>query len=139
MKKLIPLIIGLLFITTACNTIKNTGPKVMASTALAVDAAMKSWAVWVVNGHATPAQEQNIRDVYKKYQVSMLIAYNAYTQSVNSGNDSAWKIASTMLDSNKNQLISLVQMFMANKNTVLAPNTTPESALDSLPPAPPTK
>lgn len=83
----------------------------MASTALAVDAAMEGWAVWVVKGQATQEQEDKVRAAYEKYQISMEIASNAYTNSIVTGNRSAWQVAQSILVTNGKNIGALVFQF----------------------------
>jgi hypothetical protein len=48
---------------------------------LAVDTAMKMWAAYVVAGHATPAQEAEVRAKYQSYQDVASLAEVALTES----------------------------------------------------------
>jgi predicted small secreted protein len=134
--------VALLINNTACNTVRGTGGKVIASTALSVDAAMKGWAQYVVSGKATPVQEQNVREYYRRYQIAILVAHDAYAQSVTSNDTTAFKQAIDVLNTQKAQIISLIQRFMASPTSKVLPENPqiparpPEIPVDMPPPLP---
>ncbi len=96
---------------SACVSFQNSAGKLLATTATTVDAAMKGWATWVAKNPPNPLAEAKVRDAYQKYQASMTIACNAYTNAVATGERSGWKIASDVLTANQTSLLNLVKSF----------------------------
>lgn len=100
---------------TGCTSLQSTAGKTLASTALTVDAAMQGWAAWVDKGQAAPDQQQNVRDVYAKYQASMDIAKTAYQTAVATGDQSGWLQAQRILQMNQAALLNLIQTFQTSQ------------------------
>src|SRR5437870_6655809 len=102
-------ILALVYISFGCASTQDKSAKLLASTAVVVDATMKGWASYVVAGRATPAQEQSVRTAYSQYQQSMTIAQNAMIIMMNTKDQSAWTSASLALTQNKIALLNLIQ------------------------------
>jgi hypothetical protein len=49
----------------------------LAGTEITVDEAMQAWGDYVKNFHPTPQQEQQVKDIYEKYQVAEAEAVSA--------------------------------------------------------------
>src|SRR5690349_16975948 len=95
----------------SCTNFQNTGAKVLTSTALTVDAAMKGWAAYVVAGGATPQEEQNVKAAYSQYQIAMMVAQKSYVAAVNSNDQTGWTQARLTLSSSSAQLTTLIQRY----------------------------
>src|SRR5207247_7755155 len=95
--KTIPSLIlaALLTLLPACATYKQTAGKLLASTALTVDAAMRSWATVVKMGKATDDQQAKVRSAYEQYQLAMQAAEAAYVVLTGKGERGGWLIASS--------------------------------------------
>ena len=74
MNKLITYVIALVLLAlSACTSVERTAYRVYGSTAIAVDAAMNNWGLWVKNGKASVADEARVKAVYEKYQASQRV------------------------------------------------------------------
>lgn len=98
-----------------CASFQVTSGKLLASSALSVDAAMKGWAQWVVAGQATTDQESAVKAAYQRYQVSMSLAQSAYTAAVATDDRTAFQRAADVLAANKQALVDLITSFQAPK------------------------
>lgn len=97
---------------TGCVSVQSTAGKMLASTALTVDASMKGWAQWVVAGQANADQETKVKAAYIKYQAAMNIAKNAYAElAANPSNQTGWQTASEILTNNRDALLALISSF----------------------------
>ncbi len=119
MKKLIPYISIVTLFCVACASTLNNAGKTLASIASTVDEGMKGWATYVVINKPPINQEQAIRDMYSKYQSSMLIAKIAYaTAAAEPTNTSALTVALSTLEASRFQLLGLIQSFTTTSLTV---------------------
>lgn len=89
----------------------STGSKVLSSTALTVDAAMRGWAVWTVQGQADAEDEAAVRAAYIQYQLAMQAAESAYLAAVSSGDKDIWDQAKAGLEAARESLLLLIGTF----------------------------
>ncbi len=92
-------------------TWQSSAGKVLSSTALTVDAAMKSWAIYVVKFHPPANQEQKVKEAYEKYQVAMKAACEAYSTAIIAKDQSVWMVASSVLTAASGSLTQLITAF----------------------------
>lgn len=107
MKKLKTLSLVMLGVAllTGCRT---TPSKVIATSATTVDKAMKAWAVYVVDGHATDAQRQKVRELQASYYAaedSLLIANAMYEKL---GTAPTWQEAAQQLINAETELVGFI-------------------------------
>ena len=105
------LAVAFLAVMVGCATFQSNAGKLLASSALTVDAGMKSWAVWVAKGQATPAQEAQVKAAYQKYQVAIAIANDAYAKLAANNDQAAWTQAANILTANQAGLLQLITQF----------------------------
>lgn len=98
-----------------CASTQNTAGKLLASSAVTVDGAMRGWAAWVAQGQATDDQQAKVRTAYAQYQSSMAVAQASFNTLVATGDASNWEKASTVLTANQQALMALTQMFVQQK------------------------
>lgn len=104
--------IALMALLIGCATTQDNAGKLLASSAVTVDGAMKGWAAWVAQGQATDDQQAKVRTAYAQYQASMSVAQAAFNTLVATGDASGWQKASTVLTTNQQALMALTQMFV---------------------------
>ncbi len=102
-------LVALSLMLGGCVTYKQNAGKLLASTALTVDAAMRSWATVVKMGKATDEQQAKVRAAYEKYQMAMTVADAAYTALVSLDDKSLWPLASSQLTDASTSLTTLIQ------------------------------
>ena len=103
--------VALSLMLEGCATYRQNAGKLLASTALAVDAAMRGWREVVHMGKATPEQEAKVKAAFEKYQLAQSAAEAAYTLLMTMGDKSAWPTASAQLTESSTGLTSLIQSF----------------------------
>ena len=103
MKKLLLFSILIVGLLAGC----ATPGKIIASSSTTVDHAMKAWAVWVVDGHATPEQETKVRALKLKYDSAEDAAVQANIAFA-SGDKTRWAAAKAFLMEQQQALLSLV-------------------------------
>jgi hypothetical protein len=89
----------------------QTPGKVLASTAVTVDASMRAWSSYVNSGNATDDQQNKVRVAYSKYQASMKVAKDAFITANETGNKDPYVLATTVLENNAAAIVNLIQMF----------------------------
>lgn len=107
MKPLITLIAFAFLV--GCASVQTNAGKTLASVAVAVDSAMKGWALHVVANGATEQQQAPVKQAYKDYQMSMALAEQAYLVLVKTGDQSAWSAAKMALTSSQGQLVTVIE------------------------------
>lgn len=85
----------------------STPGKLIASSSTTVDHAMKAWAVWVVDGKATPDQEAQVRAFKIKYDAAEDAAVKANIAFA-SGDKASWAAAKAYLVEQQQALLNLV-------------------------------
>lgn len=93
----------------------QTAGKTLAATAVTVDSAMRAWAIYVVDGHATPEQENKVRDVYHKYQLAMQASRDAYSAAAVLKDESIYKRTYVGLNAAKEDIVALIKEFTTKK------------------------
>lgn len=101
----------ILILGAACQT---TG-KLIATSSATVDAAMQTWAVYVVDGHATAQQETQVRSIKSKYDAAEDAAVEAYTAFSLTGDKTRWQQARDFMLEQQRALIALVEQFTGRK------------------------
>lgn len=86
----------------------TTPGKLIASSSSTVDHAMQAWAIYVVDGKATIAQENMVRAYKIKYDAAEDAAVEANLKFATTGDKAAWKLAKEYLTEQKDNLINLV-------------------------------
>lgn len=92
-----------------------TSGKLIATSSTSVDHAMQAWAVYVVDGRATVAQEASVRVLKEKYDLSEDAAVAAFASFTQTGDKTAWQQASAYLQTNEANLISLIYLISGTK------------------------
>ncbi len=100
------------FLWSGCQT---TPGKYISSSSTTVNHAMQAWAVYVVDGRATPEQEAAVRAAKDNYDVAEDVAVIAYAQSQSTGDQSRWIIYRDLLSQHQAELIQLVTLFTGKK------------------------
>jgi uncharacterized protein YcfL len=100
-----------LLLVVGCASFQATSGKILATSAITVDASMKGWAIWVAKGQATDAQQAAVKSAYQKYQAAISIATGAYETAVTTGDQTAWKQAEIILTNNQTALVNLISQF----------------------------
>jgi transcriptional regulator GlxA family with amidase domain len=109
------LIIGVLLVATFLISGCSTTGKVIATSSTTVDHAMQAWAVYVVDGKASMAQEQAVRAAKEKYDAAEDAAVEAYIQFSKDDYRPAWEKARDYLTSQAEALTALIQQFTGEK------------------------
>jgi uncharacterized protein GlcG (DUF336 family) len=107
MKTLVTLTLALCALCLGCRTTNPSG-KIIASSAVTVDAAMKGWSVWVHDGKATEAQEVMVRDAFIKYKSIETAARKAYAAAYAAKDDSSMA-----------QVVAALQAAVADLNLIV--------------------
>lgn len=94
---------------------QDTAGKLLASSALTVDASMKGWAAWVAQGHATAPQEAQVKTAYGQYQIALTTAQAAYTAAVATKDESLWTQAGASLSASSSGVTTLIQALQTSK------------------------
>lgn len=105
--------LSLLFVITllvGCDGCSSTPAKLIATSSSTVDHAMKAWAVYVVDGKASAAQEAMVRDAKAKYDAAEDAAVKAYVSYTKSGDKLTWAVANDLLTKNKESLLNLITL-----------------------------
>jgi len=108
MRKLVFILIVFVGLLTGC---KTTPGKIIASSSTTVDHAMKAWAVFVVDGHATAAQEATVKSLKEKYDAAEDAAVEANARL----DPPSWAAAKQYLLEQQTNLIQMVTMFTGKK------------------------
>jgi hypothetical protein len=108
--KLSMMVVMAALVCAGCASFQQNAGKTLASIATTVDAAMKSWATYVVvTGKATPAQEAQVKGAYAQYQAAMTSAVAAYGGLSSAAGQPAWNQALATLTGVQTTLLQLVQ------------------------------
>jgi hypothetical protein len=106
-------LLALLVLLTGCTSPETTAYRIIGSTIITVDSAMKGWGDWVRAGKATRGDEVKVKAAYESYQASMSVveaAVMAYKKNPSEG--TALEQALTALEQSKGALIQLIQQLM---------------------------
>lgn len=113
MKRLVTLA-SLLFcisvFNTGCST-TNTQAKLLASTVLTVDAAVKGWHSFVVAGGGSQEQDAKVQLAYIKYQAFEALAEKALITSMQTGDKTFYTQANIQLQAAQKEILDLVTLF----------------------------
>jgi len=104
-KYLLFITIAIVAFLTGC---QSTPTKLIAATSATVDGAMKAWAIYVVDGHATEAQRVRVRELQARYYLaedSMLVAYSVYSHT---GVVEDWQEAAKLLIESEAALVNFI-------------------------------
>lgn len=113
MKHLERITFVVLLLVIGCQSFHQNAGKLLASTALTVDAAMRSWANYRVRNNVSTDAEARVKKAYEQYQLSMDAAQAAYTAMVTSGDKSIWQQAAAILQTSSASLTELIGSFTA--------------------------
>lgn len=105
------LLIAGLAMAAASGCVSNPAGRALATATTTVDAAMQSWAVYVVDGKATPQQEAVVKDAYTKYQAVELLAEKAYLEATKTGDYTGFDRAKLALAASQLYLIQVIEAF----------------------------
>lgn len=75
---------------------------------ITVDAAMNAWRDWVIAGHATQAQVDRVKALYRKYYAAALIEQRGLETYVNTKDETAYKAALAAVAATSADLISFI-------------------------------
>lgn len=106
----IALIVGFALLSISCATV-NTQGKILASTVLTVDAAVKGWHTWAVLGNSTVDQDRVVETIYLKYQAVETIAEKALIASIKTEDKSIFAQANIQLEAVKGELLNAIALF----------------------------
>lgn len=70
----LPLILGLMFLLSACTSIETNAYRTIGMTQVAAKGAIEGWRDYVATGKATQADENAVRLLWIKYQEAIAIA-----------------------------------------------------------------
>ena len=93
----------------------STPSKFVASSSTTVDHAMKAWAVYVVDGLATPKQIQQVKKAQQDYYAAEDLALAAIAGVEVGGDKTAWLKARDLMLANQQTLIDLINTFTHKK------------------------
>jgi flavin-binding protein dodecin len=111
MKKLYSLILVLVLVGCSTTSWQDAAGKVLATTALTVDATMKGWAYHVVNDSVPQNQQDSVKIAYAKYQLAMEAAKSAYVSAVTVKDSSVFEQAKQALLASSSALTQLIKSF----------------------------
>lgn len=111
---ILPLLV-VLALLPACTTFKGNAGKVLSSTALTVDAAMKGWASYVVLNNVPADKQMPVRVAYGQYQTAMAAARDAYVSLALNNDTNAWTVAQQALTAASSNLTKLIQQLSQGK------------------------
>ncbi len=107
---MLTLAVTLLF---GCASTERAAYKSIGTVAISVDAGMKAWAQYVVDGKSTAEQEVKVKAGYVKYQAAMRVAeaaIRAYKADPNTR--TFMETAVDVASASASELIELVHLFM---------------------------
>jgi hypothetical protein len=81
--------------------------KFLSTTAVAVDSSMQAYATWAVMNHLGTNDLAKVRTVYADYQITMMVATNAYVLAVKAGDLSLFTGPSNNLFNAKSAVTSV--------------------------------
>jgi hypothetical protein len=113
---LLKLLIGCivpLALLTGC----STPGKVIATSSSTVEHALKMFAVYSVDGHATEAQREQVKRLQADYYAAEDVALAAYAEFSKSGEKLTWEKARDFMWAQENALIALIEGFTGKKVT----------------------
>jgi hypothetical protein len=132
MKRLLTSVASLLALSWLLNSCvtENIEGRLLASTAQTVDATMKGWAIWVVDGNASEYAEARVKGAYGRYQLAMDAAKAAYLAWHKTGEKDTWEQASATLKASRDSLLKLIESFQVPPGqrptpTPMPPTPTP--------------
>lgn len=111
MKQLQSLFLVALLMASGCATWQDNAGKSLATIAQTVDAAMKSWAIYVNQYPVSDEAQAKVKKTYEQYQSAMAIALSAYNTSVALKDESLYAQASATLTNSKDALLALIKSF----------------------------
>ena len=126
------LLITLAFCATVLLAGCQTPGKYIATSSTTVDHAMQAWAVYVVDGHATPEQELAVRKVKTLHEIAEDAAVLAYTDFKITGDKTVWLKARDVLRLNQANLLAIIASF-----TNPTPTNSPPTIVTNSPSTPP--
>ena len=109
------LTINLLLISLVLIVGCSTPSKLIATSSTTVDHAMKAWAVYVVDGHATLKQKQQVDKAQADYYAAEDLAIAANLGFKDSADKKAWLKARDLMLANQQALIDLITTFTHKK------------------------
>ena len=98
-----------------CASFQNSAGKTLASVATTVDAAMKGWAAYVVAGGASEVQQNEIKVLYRQYQIAMFAAETAFIELSKTGDRTSWSQAEPNLVKVQTSLLGTIKTLQTNK------------------------
>lgn len=106
-------LVALWALLIGCASPETTAYRIIGSTIITVDSAMKGWGDWVRAGKATRGDEVKVKAAYEHYQASMGVVEAAVmAYKLNPSDGTALEKALTALEQSRGALITLIQGFM---------------------------
>ncbi len=96
----------------------NTPGRVLATTAVTVDGAMKGWGEWVALGKATTGDEAKVKAAYETYQTSFSLALKAYQAASGAAGEPVWVQAAATLKGCQVDLLGVIDLLSGGKAAV---------------------
>jgi hypothetical protein len=118
MKKLLIIGMAIVAIFAGC----KTAGKLVATSSVTVDKALRAWAVYYVDNEGTanavtPKQLAAVEKAQSNYYMAEDQAIAAYASFVKNGDEGAWKAATSYLREQQQSLIQLIETFTKGKVT----------------------
>lgn len=105
------LMVSMLLCGCATTTWQDTTAKTLVTVATTVDAAMKAWAIHVVNDNVPAVNQEPVQQAYVQYQVSFNIAKTTYVTAIANKDNSLVSQVIAQLQANEANLLHAVQAF----------------------------
>ncbi len=102
-------------VVTGCANWKQSLHKSEGTVVITVETAMKAWAKWVAQGHATAAQETKVKGAYQKYQAAMLGVIDASKAATNSGDQTTLQTIIVAATAAQADVVNIIQSFLPEK------------------------
>ena len=117
MKKTLSIIAlgALVALGSGCSTVQDTSGKTLIGIETTVNAAMQGWATWDAEGHATPAQEAQVKALYTQYQAAFTIAANTWISAQASGDTATMTSVIATLSSQATPIVALITQIESTK------------------------
>ena len=102
-------------ISSGCKSVQDTSGKTLIGIETTVNAAMQGWATWDAEGHATPAQEAQVKALYTQYQAAFTIAANTWISAQASGDTATMTSVIATLSSQATPIVALITQIESTK------------------------
>lgn len=108
-KPIVWLCVFALWLCAGCASMQTASGRVLATSAVTVDATMRAWAQYVVAANPPAEDEAAVRRAYENYQSALKVAADAWIAASTSGDQSGYEAALLSLAANEDHIVNLVR------------------------------